>query len=87
MHCNYTVTVNGPVSALLLENDAFLLSYTTSGRCITIESTSADKRKVCIENEHDVLMIPAITNGMFELFDERNLKKSKLSENLTGNLK
>jgi hypothetical protein len=79
-----TVTIPLPLTdrftALLLENDAFLLSYTTSGRCITIESTSTDKRKVSIENENDVLMIPGITNGSFELFDESNLKKSKILE-------
>lgn len=86
-----TVTIPLPLTdrftALLLANDAFLLSYTTSGRCITIESTSTDKRKASIENEHDVLMIPGIKNGSFELFDESNLKKSKKSESLTENLK
>ena len=86
-----TVTIPLPLThrftALLLENDAFLLSYTTSGRCIKIESTSTDKRKVSIENEYDVLMIPGITNGSFELFDESNPKKTKTSESLTENFK
>jgi hypothetical protein len=86
-----TVTIPLPstnrFTALLVENDAFLLSYTTSGRCITIESTSTDKRKASIENEHDVLMIPGITNGSFELFDETNLKKTKISESVIENLK
>ena len=79
----YTVTIPLPSSdrftASLQEYDAFLLSYTTSGRCITIESSSGEKRKAGVESKHDALAVTDnISNGLFELFDERRLKIAKI---------
>lgn len=79
----YTVTIPLPstdrFTASLQEHDAFLLSYTTSGRCITIESSGGDKRKAGVESKYETLAVPDISNGLFELFDERNLKIAKIS--------
>ena len=81
----YTVTIPLPSSdrftASLQEHDAFLLSYTTSGRCITIESSGGDKRKAGVESKYETSAVPdIISNGLFELFDERSQKIAKISK-------
>ena len=80
----YTVTIPLPstdrFTASLQEHDAFLLSYTTSGRCITIESSGGDKRKAGVESKHDALTVPDSSNGLFELFGDRSQKIAKISE-------